>query len=44
MYTLKRMARVRPPSLVYTSPASMQFIKDHDKDADVNFEEEAHIT
>ena len=44
MYTSKRMARARPPSLAYTSPASMQFIKDHDKDADMNFEEETHNT
>ena len=30
MYSSKRTPHVRPPSLLYTSPESMKFIKEHD--------------
>ena len=38
LYESKRVPRARPPSLLYTSPESMRFIKNRDKDVDVNFE------
>ena len=33
----KHVNRKRPPSLIYTSPESMKFIRDSDKDADDDF-------
>ena len=37
----KRMVvRAKPPSSVYTSPESLKYIQEKDKDADVNFDEE----
>ena len=40
MYSSKRTPRARPPSLLYTSPESMKFIKEHDKDATDSFDKE----
>ena len=40
MYSSKRTPRVRPPSLLYTSPESMKFIEKHDKDSAANFDKE----
>ena len=40
MYSSKRTPCARPPSLLYTSPESMQFIKEHIKDATDSFDKE----
>ena len=40
MYSSKRTPCARPPSLLYTSPESMKFIKEHDKDASDSFDKE----
>ena len=40
MYSSKQTPRVRPPSLLYTSPESMKFIEKHDKDLAANFDKE----
>ena len=40
MYSSKRTPCARPPSLLYTSPESMKFIKEHDKDATDSFDKE----
>ena len=40
---MKRRNVQRPPSMVYKSPESLQYILEHDRDATVNFDQEEPV-